>query len=371
MLDVRRRWMLAGFAAAFLLGDLFLAVRAASTSSVEFLFGVGGFSLAQIFWTLGQLREAKPDIRVFVAAAVPLALFVLVRLRPPVLSPVAEAMVCLYSVLTALSFATALATRRVFYCCGIGLLLFSDLMIGGRLLRAPGCGTLIGPTYLAAEACLLTSFFWRGEKRFSIRSLDIRWFTLVGGVLAFVCFIVAAAFYPGGGYNPFRQMLSALGRTAVRKVAYPPCHFWFLAGISLAAVSVSRVWVQLAARADRTWRRVAFGWGGAVNVAGLLTLALVPENVNMAIHNVGCHMAVFGGAAILAARYRKGGDRVWTIWLLSVVFVFCVCLLVEGIPFSPWVTSFQKLLIVSFASWAGWIAWRERAEKRECGTSAP
>ena len=77
MLDFRRRWMLAGFAAAFFLGDLFLAVRAASTSSVEFLFGVGGFSLAQIFWTLGQLREAKPDGRVFVAVAVPLALFVL------------------------------------------------------------------------------------------------------------------------------------------------------------------------------------------------------------------------------------------------------------------------------------------------------
>ena len=95
MLDFRRRWMLAGFAAAFFIGDLFLAVRAASTSSVEFLLGVAGFSLAQIFWTLGQLREARPDGRVFMAAAVPLALFVLVRLRPPVLSPAAEAMVCL------------------------------------------------------------------------------------------------------------------------------------------------------------------------------------------------------------------------------------------------------------------------------------
>ena len=232
-------------------------------------------------------------------------------------------------------------------------------------MHAPGCGTLIGPTYLAAEACLLTSFFWRGEKRFSMRSLDIRWFTLVGGVLAFACFIVAAAFYPGGGYNPFTQMLSALGRTAVRKVAYPPCHFWFLAGISLAAVSVSRVWVQLAARADRMWRRVAFGWGGALNVAGLLTIALVPENVNMLFHNAGCHMAVIGGAAILAARFRKGGDRVWTIWLLSVIFAFSVCLLVKGIPFNPWVTSFQKLLIVSFATWAGWIAWRERTAERD------
>ena len=78
--------MLAGFAAAFLIGDMFLAVRGAATTSVEFLYGVAGFSLAQVFWTLGQLREARPDIRVFFAAAVPLSLFVLCRLHPPVLA---------------------------------------------------------------------------------------------------------------------------------------------------------------------------------------------------------------------------------------------------------------------------------------------
>ena len=52
----RRLWMLAGFAAAFLIGDMFLAVRGAATTSVEFLYGVAGFSLAQVFWTAGQLR---------------------------------------------------------------------------------------------------------------------------------------------------------------------------------------------------------------------------------------------------------------------------------------------------------------------------
>ena len=31
----RRLWMLAGFAAAFLVGDMFLAVRGAATTSVE------------------------------------------------------------------------------------------------------------------------------------------------------------------------------------------------------------------------------------------------------------------------------------------------------------------------------------------------
>jgi len=39
--------MLAGFAAAFLVGDMFLAVRGAATTSVEFLYGVAGFSAAR------------------------------------------------------------------------------------------------------------------------------------------------------------------------------------------------------------------------------------------------------------------------------------------------------------------------------------
>ena len=161
----RRRWMLAGFAAAFLIGDMFLAVRGASVESVEFLFGVAGFALAQMLWTAGQLREAKPDVRVFLAVAAPLALFVLARLQPPVLNAPAEAAVFAYSILTAVSFATALATRRVFYILGIGLLLLSDLMIGGRLVKMPGCGMLIGPAYLAAEACLIASFLLRDEWR--------------------------------------------------------------------------------------------------------------------------------------------------------------------------------------------------------------
>ena len=165
--------MAAGFVAAFGIGDLFLAVRGAPPSSVGFLCGVAGFSLAQAFWTVGQLREAKPDIRVLLVLTLPLSVFVLARLRPPVLSPAATAAVCAYSVLTAVSFATALATRRVFYVCGIGLLLFSDMMIGGRFLKMPGCYMMIGPTYVAAELCLLASFFLR-EKFTKIHFIILR-----------------------------------------------------------------------------------------------------------------------------------------------------------------------------------------------------
>lgn len=350
--------MLAGFAAAFLIGDMFLAVRGAATTSVEFLYGVAGFSLAQMLWTIGQLREARPDIRVFFAAAVPLSLFVLCRLHPPVLPAAANAAVCVYSALTALSFATALATRRVFYICGIGLLLFSDLMIGGGLLHMHGCNTLIGPTYIAAEVCLLVSFFWNGEWRIAPRQIGIRWYALTLGVAGFACFFVAMTLYPGGGYNPLTYMLSALGRSKVHKIVYPSCHYLFMAGMFLSAASVAGVWTRLVRRIGGGWRRALVGWGGAVNVAGLCTIALVPENVDVTIHNAGCYLATFGGAAILVARFRKGIDLIWTIWFVVLVIVFALCLDLRSIPFSPYVTTTQKLLIVSFAVWAGWIAWQ-------------
>lgn len=353
--------MLAGFCASFFIGDLFLAVRASPHRSVGFLIGVGGFCLAQLLWTTGQLREFRPDERVFLAAAIPLALFVFARLRPPLLTSAGQRMVGLYSILTALSFATALATRRVLYVAGIGFLLFSDLMIGYGILHAPGCSSLIGPTYIAAELCLLSSFLWRGEWRIPSQFTGTRLWAIVGGAAAFTCFSIAAIRYPGGGYSPFHQMLSALGRSEVRKVVFPSCHWWFVAGMTLSAVTVAGVWARLA-RATKGWRRHAFGWGGALNAAGLVTIALVPENVKIDIHNLGCFMAVGGGVAILTARLRKGGDLVWTCWLLAVVIFFSICLNVKAFSFDPWVTATQKALIVSFAVWTAWIAWRIPAD---------
>ena len=354
----RHWWMLAGFAAAFLIGDLVLAVRGAATTSVEFIYGVAGFALAHVFRTVGQLREARPDWRVALATAIPLVAFTLVRLRPPVLPSAATAAVCVYSILTAISFATALATRRVFYIFGIGFLFFSDLMIGGMLVDAPGCNALIHPTYYVSEACLLVSLFWNGEWRIHAERISVRWYALVVGVAAFACFFVAMLLYPGGGYNPLTYMLSALGRTEVRDVAYPLCHYWFMAGMFLSAASVAGVWAHLVRRADGRWREILVGWGGALNVAGLCTIALVPENVDVSIHNIGCYLANLGGAAILVARLRKGADLAWMGWFVVIITVFALCIDLKAIPFSPWVPSMQKLLIVSFAVWSGWLAWR-------------
>lgn len=360
MFTYRRKWMIAGFAAAFLVGDLFLTYfgAGADMASMQYLLGVAGFGLAQMFWTVGQLPEARPNWRAVLALAIPLATFVLVRLHPPVMPPAANVAVFVYSVLTAISFATALATRRVFYICGIGLLLFSDMMIGGSLIGVPGCNSLIRDTYLAAMAFVLISFLLKREWLIPVERINIRWYALALGAAAFACFFVAMPFYPGGGYNPLTHMLSALGRTEVRGVAYPPCHYWFMAGMFLSAASVAGVWAHLMRRVDGRWREILVGWGGALNVAGLCAIALVPENVDVSIHNVGCYLANFGGAAILVARLRKGADLAWMVWFVVIITIFALCIDLKAIPFSPWVPSLQKLLIVSFAVWSGWIAWR-------------
>ena len=357
----RRLWMMAGFAAA-LAGDFFLVAKASAKGSPGFLAGVACFSLAQILWTCGQLREARPDLRAFAAAAIPLAVFSLVRLGP-ILPPATGAAVAVYSLITALSFATALATRRAFYSWGIGLLLLSDLMIGGHLLRAPGYSLLTGPVYVVAEIFLLISFFvpreprWRPERR-NVWSAAV----LAGGAAALLFYLAALAF-PGGGYNPFMRMLSSLGRTNVRDVPWPWCHYLFTAGMAFAIYASARVWSHVA-RSAPAGRRVPFlFWGCALNVAGLGTIALVPENVSMLLHNAGCHMAALGGAAILFALDKPGRDRAWTISLVSIVAGFCLCLVlheIKAIPFQPAVTTLQKCLIVSFSLWTADVAWRHR-----------
>ena len=349
----RRCWMLAGFVAA-LVGDWFLAVRGAPRTSPEFLGGVLCFSLAQVLWTIAQRREARSDSRVFAAAALPIALFATVRLRP-VLPSATGIAICVYSLLTALSFSTALATERRFYAWGIGLLLVSDLSIGGRLLRVPGCSSLTGPLYVAAECCLVASLLLGDrEPRRRDRAGNPLEAALGFGGAAFAAFTLAILSWPGGGYNPLTRMLSALGRTMVHGVEWPWCHYLFMAGMFFAVMAVVPVLLHDALTLPG-WRRKAAAWGLAANAAGLATIALVPEDVDMLFHNVGCWSATLGGAAILFARDRPGLDRAWTLFLslLAIVFGAVVALhAAKVLRFAPWTPTMQKAVIVAFALWA-------------------
>ena len=346
--------MAAGFLAAFT-GDWFLAIQGSPTRSVGFLYGVLCFLAAHLFWTAGQLREARPDGRVWLAVALPLAFFVGVRVFPVLPRPTAYAILA-YSCMSAFSFAVALATRRACYAWGVGLLLFSDLMIGFRMIRTPGCGMLVGPCYVAAELCLLASFFWTGEKRFDPAKRNLFSRTLLYGCAAFACLLTAACCYPGG-YDPCVARFGALGYTVVRGVEYPWSHSFFLAGMLLATVGAARVWAHYAVSVPR------LAWGGALHVAGLAMLALIPLNAHPSLHSVGAALAVVGCVAVLLAVNRQGRARMWSILLsIGMVGVMGCLWFANGKSFAwtKWLPLVQKLLIVLFTVWMVSLAYRVR-----------
>lgn len=77
------------------------------------------------------------------------------------------------------------------------------------------------------------------------------------------------------------------------------------------------------------------------------------------IHNLGCYLAIAGGSAIIVATLRcRFAEIAWAIWFAVIVAHFAIFLNVDAIPFSPFVTTAQKVLIFSFAAWAGWLAWK-------------
>ena len=361
-LTFRQRWMIGGFAAAAL-GDWLLAVRGSPPGSPGFLAGVGCFAAAHLLWMTGQVREAKPDARAFVATAIPLLLFSSVRLVLILPTATAAAIVA-YAAVSALGFAMAVGTRRRLYMTGIALLLFSDTMIGGGMLHAPGCRSLVGPTYIAAEICLLVSCFRRQERRLTIPGDPLRR-TLVLGGFAVAAFLAAMATFPGG-YNPCMRMLSALGRTVVREVEWPWSHALFIAGMMAGAAGAA---TALLGRRDAVSgiRRRVLVWSAAVNAGGLLAIAAIPENVNMMFHNAGCWLAAIGGGMALLALDRRATSRAWTVALLSATGALCISVLLHAlkvIPFAPAVPTTQKIVILAFVVWIMRLAWGARLRSR-------
>ena len=164
---------------------------------------------------------------------------------------------------------------------------------------------------------------------------------------ALLSFVLAMHCFPGG-YNPAMRMLSALGRTEVRLVEWPWSHYLFMAGMFFSALAV----MSAARRAGLS------KWGAALNVAGLLWIAFVPENVNQILHDAGCWLVAAGGGVMLfswrraesARRVRRG----WTIALVLPIAAMALALDLHAlnvVPFAPLVTTLQKIVIFSFAAW--------------------
>ena len=345
--------MALGFAAA-LCGDWLLAVKGSPAGSAGFLGGVAAFACAHLLWAVAHLRTARPSACAFVLAAVPLAVFTAVRVLPALPKATGAALIA-YALVTALDFAEAAATRRRLYVWGVSLLALSDVMIGMRLAHVPGCGTLVGPLYISAEACLVASCLrgdGRGKDWSAVSAGSVAAWTAFGS-LAF--FSLAMTIHPGG-YSPLRQMLSALGRTQTRMVEYPWSHYLFMLGMFVSAAGIARI--AAGARSVPRFTSCTAGWfrlGAAFNAAGLGTIALVPENVDMAMHNLGCWLAVAGGTAMLfAAGRRRWTDAAWMLCLLGTASALGMAVLLHAlgcIPFSPGVPTAQKTVILSFMAW--------------------
>jgi len=375
---VPRGWGLAfGGLAATMIGDYFLAYRGARLDSVQFIFGICGFSLAQCCW-IGFFRaHGRISWKCALGLALGIGLLYIARLVPATPGALLVFFIGLYSLLSIVSFSSAcgLSDRlpgKSAWIVGIGALLFSDVMIGlGAILKIRYWGRWIGGTYLLALVAVTLALV-QGAHGTSCgharRRRFLRWSPCVifaGALGALACFVAAAWRMPGGPYQPTRRMLSYLGRITLNGQNYAPSHFLFGFGLIIAVLAVAIFYPALGVLVRRRWQKVLISWSGAVHCAGLLIIFFVPEDLSMLQHNAGCSLAVAGAAvtALVICRYsRRLGVKVRVgacAWMLALTAVFCMFLLLHKLricPFAPYVPTCQKLLIVTYLAWLACLA---------------
>ena len=352
-MKIRLILMLLGFAAAFC-GDWFLAIRQCGVRTPGFLCGVAAFTCAHVIWSAANWRESKVEWKTLPVILFPLCGFFLARVRGSIPDDVLRA-ASAYAVVSAISLAVAVGTRRWFYAFGIGCLVLSDVFIACQWVRAPLWGLLIGPFYIAAlllvaASCVLD----RREPRFVCGKGNPLPVTAVGGALSAGFFVWAMLVCPGGHYNPLSYMLSYLGRTMIRDVAYPLSHYLFCFGMVAGAAASLCFAPFFRSLAPGRVRKEVIGWGMAVCVGGLLLITMVPENENMAWHLSGCYLTMIGGIPMAFALAFDRMGKIVFAWMALVATVFELVLFLDQwdiIPFSPYVPSAQKLIIVSFVLW--------------------
>lgn len=342
-----------GFAAAFT-GDWFLAVRRCGVQDRGFLCGIAAFACAHLLWSAANWRESEVEWKTLPVVLLPLLGFFAARVSGQVPDRVLPA-ASVYAVISACSLAVAIGTRRWFYSLGIGCLVLSDVFIACTWVRAPHWGALIGPTYVAALVLVLTSCICnRREPRFACGKGNPLPLTALGGVLSAGFFIWAMLVCPGGGYNPLTYMLSYLGRTEIRGIAYPLSHYLFCCGMVTGSAASLYFLPYFMSLAKGRLRTAIVGWGMAVCVGGLLLITMVPENVNMAWHLDGCYLTMIGGIPMAFALARGRMGWFWFGWMAFMAVLFEAALFLDKmdvIPFSPAVPTMQKLIIGSFMLW--------------------
>jgi len=357
-----------------MIGDFFLAVQRAPLHSGAFLCGVAGFSLAHVFWIAFLRLHAKWSPRIAASLFFSFGILFGARVIPALQSlPLAFAL-SLYALLSIVSVSYACGAHNLSraWRYGLCLLVFSDTLIAfGQILHVPQVGHWAGVTYVASLLCVAVAIMRCGRSPAAppraryLRRIPLAVFA--GGLVSLALFCWAMRACPGEAYNPFRLMLSYLGRTRLRGVEFPACHYLFTASLVLSAGVIAWFYPALSCFVRGARQKRWLLWGGALNAAGLLTIAFVPENVHGVFHNVGCFAAVAGGAvALLLLTPERNNPRVsrsvrwgWLAWCVVVVAVFETFLLAhhfKRLPFSPYVPTCQKLLILTFIAWIEYYA---------------
>ena len=353
---------LLGFASAFV-GDWFLMIRQNTPRDVGFLCGISAFACAHLLWSLANWKESKIEWKTLPVVLFPLCGFFLTRVRGSIPDNVLLA-VSAYAVVSAISLAVAVGTRRWFYAFGIGCLVLSDVFIACQWVRAPLWGSLVGPFYIAALLLVATSSVLdRREPRFVCGKGNPLPVTAVGGALSAGFFVWAILVCPGGHYNPLFYMLSYLGRTTIRDVAYPLSHYLFCFGMVAGSAASLYFAPFFRSLAPGRVRKEVIGWGMAVCVSGLLLITMVPENENLAWHLNGCYLTMIGGIPMaFALAFDRMGKIVFG-WMALVAVAFETVLALDKadiLPFAPYVPTLQKTIIVSFMLWQLCYAFRMR-----------
>ena len=376
--------------AATLAGDYFLAIKGAPLHSVEFLYGVAGFSVAQGFWIAFLRCHASCSHRVAFGLLFSIGILFAARVIPALQSDRVVWALGGYALLSIMSVSLACGTHRLSDAWRYGLctLFLSDaLILFGQVLRVPYAARLVGATYLLSLVLITVAIMRCGRCPRPPRRLhQLRhspYAIFIGGGIALALFLIAMLFYPGTFYNPCMRMLSVLGKTRLNGVDYPACHYLFTLGLSVSALAAARFYPALACFVKGDRRKAWLLWGGTINAAGLLAIALIPENVSGYCHNLGCFAAVGGGALVLfLLTSGRSNPRVpqavrwsWLAWCLLLVAAFELFLLghrFKLLPFAPYVPTCQKLLILTFAAWLTYYAVTlfSLTRKRSCRAAA-
>lgn len=345
--------MVLGFAAAFC-GDTLLVVMRFGVRTTGFLFGVLAFSCAHFLWMAANRHAVKIEWRALAVVLPPVMGLLSVRAARCVpLAPLLAASA--YTAVSAVSLAVAVGSRRLFYALGIGCLVVSDVFIVCGWIGAPFWHQLTGPVYILALVCMAVSLFARDrEPRFRCGGGNPLPVVLAVGSICAGLFIAAMVVCPGGDYNPLMRMLSHLGRTYIKGVPYPLCHYLFTLGMVFGASAPLYLAPYFRAEATSPRRSAIVGWGAAACAGGLLLIASLPENVSREGHNAGCWLAFLGGLAMLHALANTPSGRRTLFCLVPGAVLFGLAALLHAlkvVPFSPAVPSMQKVVIVSFMAW--------------------